>query len=185
MAPWIADTIRQCDGLVDMMSYWTFSDVFEEGGPVAKPFWGGFGLIADGAVPKPAFNAFALLHRLGERRLAVEADDVLATKRGDGSLAVAAWNLAPPEQTGRPRALVLRFAHAARRQVKVTLIDATRGSPLPAYEAMGRPPYPTQAQLRALRAAAALPAPRARRLSAAGELPLTLPPQSLALIELR
>src|SRR6202044_1373179 len=26
MGPWLADTIRQCDGLVDMMSYWTFSD---------------------------------------------------------------------------------------------------------------------------------------------------------------
>jgi len=28
MGPWMADTIRQCDGLVDEMSYWTFSDVF-------------------------------------------------------------------------------------------------------------------------------------------------------------
>ena len=27
MGPWLGDTIRQCDGLVDMMSYWTFSDV--------------------------------------------------------------------------------------------------------------------------------------------------------------
>ena len=34
MGPWLADTIRQCDGLVDMMSYWTFSDVFEEQGVV-------------------------------------------------------------------------------------------------------------------------------------------------------
>ena len=34
MGPWIADTIRQCDGLVDMLSYWTFSDVFEEQGVV-------------------------------------------------------------------------------------------------------------------------------------------------------
>src|SRR5579863_7943181 len=32
MGPWLADTIRQCDGLVNMMSYWTFSDVFEEQG---------------------------------------------------------------------------------------------------------------------------------------------------------
>ncbi len=32
MGPWLADTLRQCDGLVDVMSYWTFSDVFEEAG---------------------------------------------------------------------------------------------------------------------------------------------------------
>jgi len=28
----LADDIRQCDGLVNMMSFWTFSDVFEETG---------------------------------------------------------------------------------------------------------------------------------------------------------
>ena len=32
VAPALAYDIAQCDGLVDMMSYWTFDDVFEEGG---------------------------------------------------------------------------------------------------------------------------------------------------------
>ena len=48
------------------MSYWTFSDVFEEGGVVKTPFYGGFGIVAEHDIPKPAFNAFALLHRLGD-----------------------------------------------------------------------------------------------------------------------
>jgi beta-xylosidase len=43
MGPWLADTIRQCDGLTEIMSYWTFSDVFEEQGVVKEPFYGGFG----------------------------------------------------------------------------------------------------------------------------------------------
>ena len=47
MGPWLADTIRQCDGLVDILSYWTFSDVFEEQGVVKQPFYGGYGLIAE------------------------------------------------------------------------------------------------------------------------------------------
>jgi xylan 1,4-beta-xylosidase len=34
MGPWLAATISQCDGLAQMMSYWTFSDVFEEHGIV-------------------------------------------------------------------------------------------------------------------------------------------------------
>jgi len=62
MGPWLADTIRQCDGLTDMMSYWAFSDVFEEQGVVKKPFYGGFGLIAEDQLPKPSFNALKLLH---------------------------------------------------------------------------------------------------------------------------
>src|SRR3984957_8281997 len=61
MGPWLADTIRQCDGLVAMMSYWAFSDVFEEQGVVKQPFYGGYGLIAENGLPKPAFNAFKLL----------------------------------------------------------------------------------------------------------------------------
>lgn len=31
VGPASANTVRQCDGLVTMMSFWTFSDVFEEG----------------------------------------------------------------------------------------------------------------------------------------------------------
>ena len=69
MGPWLATTIAQCDGLTQMMSYWTFSDVFEEQGVVKTPFYGGFGLIAAGNIPKPSFYAMELLHRLGEQRI--------------------------------------------------------------------------------------------------------------------
>ena len=70
-APWLADTIRQCDGLADMMSYWTFDDVFEENGVVSEPLYGGFGTIASGGIKKPSYYAYALLHQLGETRLAI------------------------------------------------------------------------------------------------------------------
>ena len=53
IGPWLANTIRACDGLLDSMSYWTFSDVFEEGGIAKSPFHGGFGLIAAGGIPRP------------------------------------------------------------------------------------------------------------------------------------
>ena len=82
MGPWMADTIRQCDGLVDEMSYWSFSDVFEEQGVVKKPFYGGYGLIAAGGIPKPAFAAFAVLHQLGNERLALDSDSALVTRCG-------------------------------------------------------------------------------------------------------
>ena len=28
VGPALANTVRQCDGMVDMLSFWTFSDVF-------------------------------------------------------------------------------------------------------------------------------------------------------------
>src|SRR5438874_6668635 len=85
MGPWLADTIRQCDGLVDILSYWTFSDVFEEQGVIKQPFFGGFGLISEGGVPKASFNAFKLLHKLGESRITVDSESALVTKRADGA----------------------------------------------------------------------------------------------------
>ncbi len=80
MGPWLADTIRQCDGLADMMSYWTFSDVFEEQGVVKQPFYGGFGLLAERGLPKPSFNAFKLLHNLGSERIPVDSNSAIVTR---------------------------------------------------------------------------------------------------------
>jgi len=102
VGPALAETIRQCDGKVDMMSFWTFSDVFEEGGPEPKPFIGMFGLRAMYGINKPSFYQFGLLHQLGDRRFASEAKDALITKQVDGSLAIAAWNIVDPAPDGQP-----------------------------------------------------------------------------------
>jgi xylan 1,4-beta-xylosidase len=185
MGPWMADTIRRCDGLVNIMSYWTLSDVFEEQGVVKQPFYGGFGLLAAGNIPKPAFNAFALLHRLGDARVEAQGDSLLVTRKANGSLIVALWNIFPPDQSGSAKDFLLHFSNLKGKQVAtVTIIDRNHGSPLPAYQKMGRPRYPTQLQLQELRKAAALPASSSRALKNRA-LPVTLEPQGLALIELK
>ncbi len=184
MGPWLADTIRQCDGLVDMLAYWTFSDVFEEQGVVKEPFYGGFGLIAAGAIPKPSFNAFALLHKLGTQRLMVKSESALLTRRDDGSLIIAVWNLALPGDAGAARNVTLTFKGlAGSHTVKVYRLDPWHGSPLPTYEKMGRPPYPTRQQIEELRRAAAVPQPEARPLIGPS-ITLMLPAHSVCLLEI-
>ncbi|MGH2396091.1 MAG: GH39 family glycosyl hydrolase, partial [Terriglobales bacterium] len=185
MGPWLADTIRQCDGLVDNLAYWTFSDVFEEQGVVKEPFYGGFGLMAAGGLPKPSFNAFKLLHRLGAERLSVDSESALVTRRSDGTLVVAVWNLFEPEQAGTSKEVELRFKGLkGKRRVTVHRVDREHGSLHPAYEKMGKPRYPTPAQLQDLRKAARLPAPEGSRLTGDG-IRLTLPPHGLAVLEIR
>jgi xylan 1,4-beta-xylosidase len=107
MGPWLANNIRLCDGLTTAMSLWTFSDVFEEQGVVKQPFYGGFGLIAEDGIPKAAFNAFRLLHMLGNERIPVASDNALVTRDADGQLAIALWNYAAPEEAGSPREMRL------------------------------------------------------------------------------
>ncbi len=185
MGPWLADTIRQCDGLADILAYWTFSDVFEEQGVVKQPFYGGFGLIAAGGLPKPSYNAFKLLHQLGDQRIPVGSDSGLATRRPDGSLAIAVWNLFLPEETGAPKTLTLELKGlTGRHRAVIHRLDSEHGSLLHAYEAMGRPVSPTREQIEQLRRAAALPPPEAGPLTG-NRVTLTLPPHGLALIEIR
>jgi xylan 1,4-beta-xylosidase len=185
MGPWLADTIRQCDGLTKMMSYWTFSDVFEEGGVVKTPFYGGFGLIAEDGLPKPSFNAFKVLHELGDQRIAVESNDALVTRRSDGAYAIAVWNLSLPEENGEPKEITLdlkgmRGEHSAT----IELLDSGHGSLRKAYAAMGSPANPTQAQIRELRNAAKLPPPVAMPIRD-GKIECKLEPKALALIEIK
>ena len=152
---------------------------------VKQPFYGGFGLIAVGGLPKPSFNAFKLLHRLGNQRIPVTSNSVLATRRPDGTLVIAVWNLFQPEESGNPKAVTLRLKGlAGRRRVLIHRLDAEHGSLLHAYEAMGKPRYLTQKQTQELRKAAELPPPESRSLTG-GRLTLKLPPHCLALIEIR
>ena len=194
MAAWLATTVRQCDGLTEGMSYWSFSDVFEEGGVVKTPFYGGFGAIAAGNIPKPAYNAFALLHKLGDTRLASDSDSTLVTRRADGTLVVALWNYAPPDATGpkyappAPPGPPLHFVlelPAAREGAKVALsrVDADHGNVVSAFDSMGRPPFPTREQAAALRGMARLPAPESMTVRR-GRLELDVPTHGLAVLEI-
>ena len=194
MGPWLANNIRQCDGLVEDMSYWAFSDVFEEQGVVRSPFYGGFGVVAADHIPKPALNVFRALHQLGERRVAVASDSVLATVDKQGGVEVAVWNYAPPDGTGAsytpppadpgpPHRFTLEFQHVrADASVQILRVDEDHGNVLKAFDAMGRPAGDlTQAQVAKLQAAGAMaPAEQARLLG--GKLEIAVPRQGLAVV---
>jgi xylan 1,4-beta-xylosidase len=187
MGPWLANTIRQCDGLVSTMSYWTFSDVFEEQGVAQRPFYGGFGMIAQGGIPKATFNVFKLLHMLGGQRFAGNLESTIATRRPDGSLAIAVWNYAPPGEQGSMKRLTLEFKNLRdRKHVRIHYVDRNRGSALTAWEAMGRPQFPSREQQQSLRKAAEIPQPEERTLTVLagqGSTQIDLPSHCLALVE--
>jgi xylan 1,4-beta-xylosidase len=147
----LANTIRGCDGLVNMMSFWTFSDVFEEGGPIPEPFEGEFGLRAKGGINKPSYYDFALLHQLGDQRIANPSSDVIVTRRSDGTLAVAVWNLVDPGKTGAAKNVQLLFHGVpANAKVSISRVDDDHANTLAAYKAMGSPVDPTEAQVKEL-----------------------------------
>jgi xylan 1,4-beta-xylosidase len=194
MGPWLANNIRLCDGLTQSMAYWAFSDVFEEQGVVRTPFYGGFGLIAADHIPKPAFNIFTILHKLGDRRLASDSDSSLITETQSGGLAIALWDYAPPTGTGatytKPTGpagpektfdLDLKNVSSSAT-AEVWRVDDDHGNVLKAFDALGRPPGDlTQAQVEKLRAAGAMAPPERVHLDH-DKLHLTVPAHGLAVV---
>ncbi|UXH80701.1 GH39 family glycosyl hydrolase [Roseateles amylovorans] len=106
-APYILTKLRQTRGLAQGMSYWTYSDLFEEAGPPPAPFHGGFGLMTREGVRKPAWFAYKYLNALrgleipvrpAEGGTPVPSDDqVLATRDGDQATALV-WDWQTPDQ---------------------------------------------------------------------------------------
>ena len=189
MAVGVADMIRQCDGLAGLVSFWTFSDVFEEGGPIAHPFDNNFGLRAEGGINKPSFYGFGLLHQLGDRRLANASSNVVVTKTVDGGLAIAAWNLVNPDAASQSAAheqvMRMEFRNVAPdAAVSIERVDAGHGNVIPIYRAMGSPPYPTAAQAAAMNRRSDPGAPEQTHLKD-GVLELRLGINALALVTVR
>ena len=184
VGPALANTIRECDGLVDMLSFWTFSDVFEEGGPIPQPFEGQFGLRAKGGINKPSYYSYGLLHQLGNQRISSTSNNIIATRTADGYLAVAAWNLVDPDKQGTPRTMELTF-RSVPPNAKITIqrVDSDHGNVLKRYTAMGKPLDPTPDQVEQLNRETALPAPEVSALKN-GRLELPLTPNALVLVKI-
>lgn len=196
----IAHVITGCLPYCHGMSQWQLSGTYEE---LQPPSWifkegdNGWGLMSRGNVPRPAFNTYKLMNRLGSRRLQATGP-ALATRRAGGGSAVMVWNLAQVQQpagipgasserkvTGSPKRLQVKLQGAKPGQtVKVSYVDQERGSPYPTWRALGSPKYPSREQMAKIRAAAELAPPEVRKLGAGGELVLDLPPEGVALIEL-
>jgi xylan 1,4-beta-xylosidase len=96
-APFILEKLKQSETVVDGMSYWAFTDQFEEAGPTPpEPFHGGFGLMNVDGLRKPAFFAYRFLADLYQAELPVKAERVIATKDG-ANARVLVWDYSPPK----------------------------------------------------------------------------------------
>ena len=196
MGPWLANTIRLCDGLVDNMAYWDFSDVFEEQGVTREPFSGGYGLNAANNIPKASLNVFAALHQLGDRRLANPSTSALVTL-GKNGVAIALWNYAPPTATGKTYILPSGPGGPAKEfdleiknvpssaPVQILRIDDDHSNVLKTFDAIGRPPRDlTQAQIQQLQKAGQMSPVENVHLDR-GRLHITVPAHGLAVLLLK
>ncbi len=96
-AAFLLHTLRRCGGYADGMSYWTFTDIFEEPGPGPAPFHGGFGLMNIQGLKKPTFHAYQWLCKLPDQELATGDPDSYAAV-DDRSVQILFWDYSKPAQ---------------------------------------------------------------------------------------
>ena len=96
-AAYVLTKLKDSTGLLHGMSYWTFSDLFEEPGPPTAPFQGGFGLLNPQGLRKPAYFAYKYLHQLGDRVIDTHDPQSIAALEEDG-VKLLAWHYAAPDQ---------------------------------------------------------------------------------------
>ena len=164
-APWILTKLSATRGYAQAMSYWTYSDLFEEPGPPDRPFHGGFGLMTRDGLRKPAWFAYKYLHALRGNDVPSADDKVMAAVDGD-HVAVLAWDWQPPDQKesgnsvffGKPLPngpapavrLVLRHLKPGAYRLALRRTGYKANDAYTAYLEMGKPQQLDDAQLASL-----------------------------------
>ncbi|WP_413716375.1 GH39 family glycosyl hydrolase [Sphingomonas sp. R1] len=110
-APYILTKLKGVAGAVQGMSYWTYTDLFEEPGPPPTPFHGGFGLMNREGIRKPAWFAYKYLNAVRGRALATSDSYSLAARNGDQVVALI-WDWHQPEQKVSNRPFYTRIVPA-------------------------------------------------------------------------
>ncbi|MBR10437.1 MAG: glycoside hydrolase [Rickettsiales bacterium] len=83
-AAYILQKLKQIGPAAQSMSYWVFTDIFEEPGPRFEAFHGGFGLMNTQGIKKSAYHAYSYLNKLAKTELINEDSMSWVTKSDDG-----------------------------------------------------------------------------------------------------
>lgn len=154
-AAFIAQQLSRLGDDNESYSYWTFGDVFEERGVPFTPFHGGFGLVANGLIPKPTFWTFAFFKRLKEKEgdCIFKDDNTVVMKYGDGTMRGIAWNMAN-HRAGYDRTVTLELPGAEEGCFRTETVDENCCNPLKVWHDMGEPANPSGEETEILRTAA-------------------------------
>ncbi|MDM5181665.1 hypothetical protein PO883_31285 [Massilia sp. DJPM01] len=165
-AAYIRQKLKQVGGAAQSMSYWVFTDIFEEAGPRMEAFHGGFGLMNTQGIKKPAYFAYQFLNRLAPAALKNSDSQSFATTGKQGKVQLLLWDYThtlpegvnnqqyfikdlPPRDKGQV-AVTMRGLKAGNYQVTLSTVGYKRNDAFTAYIGMGSPKQLGKSQVAAL-----------------------------------
>ncbi|MDD2257026.1 MAG: glycoside hydrolase [Bacteroidales bacterium] len=164
-AAYILKVNLDCIGLTHSLSYWTFTDIFEEKGGGESIFHGGFGMINYQGLVKPSFHAYRMLNQLGDVKLHY-SDPLFVSRSSKTNKVVAlAYNYPAEFESKVPGAEhVGNYMNASSKQLNLSLtqlkpntmfeievLDEENGNVYSDYVKMGAPHSPSRAEIAVLK----------------------------------
>ncbi len=169
-AAYIVKVNLDCLGLANSLSYWTFTDVFEEAGGASTIFSGAFGLVNFQGIVKPSFHAYRMLNLLGDSELHREEGCIVTRRAKTSQISALLYNYpsevlaAPPLSKSNPAVAEQTLTMGSARSASLSLhglkagdsyiletVDAHHGFAYRDWQAMGSPEPPTREQTAELR----------------------------------
>lgn len=166
-AAWLSRVLVESLDTASMSGYWTGTDRLP-GASSERLFRGGFGLSTAQGVRKPAYQAFQLLHRLGDRRVAVDGSGdgfdslvhVLAARSGE-EVQILVTNATYDQSKAQGSSVLCRRVElevrglwpGRRYRVGHARVDNDHAGAFGQWRRLGSPRAPTDDQLAKIRAA--------------------------------
>lgn len=140
--------ILNSDDSIDGSSIWCFSDLFEEFHQFPEEFHGGFGLMTQSGIKKPAYHALRFLNEAGDTAYEIPHGDSVdaAVFKKENETHIILSMLDFDAKDGREQ-INISLESDKPSAVTVSKIDADHANPLRVWEGMGRPQVPNRSQL--------------------------------------
>jgi len=128
-AAYVLQKLKQVGDAAQSMSYWVFTDIFEEPGPRFTPFHGGFGMLNTQGINKPVFYAYQFLNRLGNTELENSDTKSWVCKDSDGNIQVLAWDYTYtlPDSVNNQQYYIRDLPAKAKGKLKINIDDVPEG----------------------------------------------------------
>jgi xylan 1,4-beta-xylosidase len=128
-AAYILQKLKQVGNAPNSMSYWVFTDIFEEPGPRFTPFHGGFGLLNTQGIKKPAYFSYYLLNKLGETELMNTDTSSWVAKNDKGDVQVLFWDFTYtlPDSINNQQYYIKDLPSNSKGEVKIELKGLQKG----------------------------------------------------------
>lgn len=167
-AAYVLQKMKQVGNAANSMSYWVFTDIFEEPGPRYTPFHGGFGMLTIQGINKPVFYAYQFLNRLGDIELINKDSSSWVCKNPSGNIQALIWNFTnthpgdsmhnqkyyiqdlPSKQKGKVK-INLSHVPPGKYSMRIYKVGYRTNDVYTAYVDMGRPRQLNRQQVNKLR----------------------------------